>query len=317
MMAVILARKSGDHSMRNASVLYRFAGTMIALSVLVSGCGQSPQSPATAGDVSSVPSGGASSSPQDSDGAPSEPAKPTAPAVEPSQRGQAKTESKAAASAPARPDSAMAPGSIFLNPTTGRNEVIVPDVGHTALLIGDSQSEPAGAWTRAGLAALGYKVYFCGKGGTGFVASNGATGNYLDALRRGDWKLPYGSPPLVVIQGGGNDAAQGATDAQIVANAERLIATLQQRYPDAKFAMIGTLARGTNYGGGRRSQVDSLLAALAAKHNIPFVSVGDWLTRYNLVSDLADAVHMDGDGHKALGVLLADHMRRLGLRAPK
>src|SRR6478672_9534902 len=46
-----------------------------------------------------------------------------------------------------------------------------------------------------------YKVFFCGRGGTGFVASNGRTGNYIDALQRGDWKLPYGTPPLVVIEG--------------------------------------------------------------------------------------------------------------------
>ena len=62
---------------------------------------------------------------------------------------------------------------------------------------------------------------------------NGKTGNYIDALQRGDWKLPYGTPALVVIEGGGNDAARGATDAQIVANADRLIASIQQRYPAA------------------------------------------------------------------------------------
>ncbi len=96
---------------------------------------------------------------------------------------------------------------------------------------------PGWAWQR-----LGYKVYFCGRGGTGFVAANGATGNYIDALQRGDWKLPYGTPPLVVIQGGGNDAGRGASDAQIVANADRLIETLARRYPARRWSMIGTLA---------------------------------------------------------------------------
>lgn len=37
-------------------------------------------------------------------------------------------------------------------------------------------------------------------GGTGFVAANDKTGNYIDALQRGDWVLPYGSPPLIVIK---------------------------------------------------------------------------------------------------------------------
>ena len=210
----------------------------------------------------------------------------------------------------------MAPGSVYLNPASGRKEMLLANVAGTALLIGDSQSEPLNSWVRAGLAAVGYKVYFCGKGGTGYVAANGATGNYIDALQRGDWLLPYGSPPIVVIEGGGNDAAHGASDAHISANAERLIATLRQRYPEAKMAMIGTLARGADHGGGRRTQVDALLATVAAKHNIPFVSVGDWLTRYNLTKFLADGVHMSGEGHRALGVLLTGRLKQLGLEAP-
>ena len=150
-------------------------------------------------------------------------------------------------------------GSTYRNPANGRNEIIVKDTSNVAVLIGDSQSEPAFGWPRQGLAAAGYKVFFCGRGGTGYVASNGKTGNYIDALQRGDWKLPYGTPPLVVIEGGGNDAARGASNAQIVANAERLIASIQQRYPAARVLMVGTLARGAHYGGGRRSEVDTLL----------------------------------------------------------
>ena len=44
----------------------------------------------------------------------------------------------------------------------------------------------------------------------------------------------------MVIQGGGNDASRGATDEQISANAERLIASVRQRYPEARLAMVGT-----------------------------------------------------------------------------
>ena len=153
-------------------------------------------------------------------------------------------------------------------------------------------------------------------GGTGFVASNGTTGNYIDALQRGDWVLPYGDPPLIVVQGGGNDASQHATDAQITSNAERLLAALKKRYPGARLAMIGTLARGTANGGGRRTEVDALLGRIAAKHTIPFVSAGDWLTRYDAISDLADSVHMKPSGHAKLGTVLAKHLAGLGL-APR
>lgn len=206
-----------------------------------------------------------------------------------------------------------AAGTRVLNPANGRLEAVVPDISRTVLLIGDSQSEPADGWPRQGLAAAGYKVYFGGRGGTGFVAANGKTGNYIDALRRGDWLIPAGTPALIVLQGGGNDAASGASDSQIAGNAGRLIAELQARYPGTRIAMIGTLAKGGNNGGGRRTEVDALLGSVAAAHGLPFVSVGDWLTKYNLAKDLADTVHMNANGRRTLGALLERRVRELGL----
>jgi acyl-CoA thioesterase-1 len=264
--------------MRKASALTRFVACGIAAGVLLSGCGRSPEQPAASPAQAAVQASGNS----------------LARGVDPA---------------------ALPAGSYVRNPASGRDEVVVPDIAHTALLIGDSQSEPYDGWPRLGLAAVGYKVHFCGLGGTGFVTGNGTTGNYIDALLRGDWKLPYGTPPLIVIQGGGNDASQGATDAQIVANADRLIAALQERYPGTRMAMIGTLARGANYGGGRRSQVDALLGTVAAKHGMPFVAVGDWLTKYDLAKNLADAVHMNASGRKSLGSLLEGRLRALHLEA--
>ncbi|WP_461857434.1 SGNH/GDSL hydrolase family protein [Arthrobacter sp. C152] len=217
----------------------------------------------------------------------------------------------------AKPAASGLPGvgatSTVRNAANGRLEAVVPDIGRTVLLIGDSQSEPADGWPRLGLAAAGYNVYFCGRGGTGYVAANGATGNYIDALERGDWLLPSGTPALIVVEGGGNDAASGATDARIAGNAERLIAELQGRYPETRVAMIGTLARGKDDGGGRRSEVDALLGSVAAVHGLPFVPVGDWLTRYGLAKDLADSVHMNTAGRRALGGLLERRLRELGL----
>lgn len=207
----------------------------------------------------------------------------------------------------------VAAGSQVRNPANGRLEAVVPEISRTVLLIGDSQSEPGDGWPRQGLAAAGYKVYFCGRGGTGFVTANGQTGNYLDALREGDWLLPSGAPALIVLQGGGNDAASGASDRQIAANAEKLIAELQARYPGTRLAMIGTLARSKNDGGGRRTEVDALLGTVAARHNLPFVSVGDWLTRHGLAKDLADSVHMNAAGRQSLGRLLEQQLRALGL----
>lgn len=208
---------------------------------------------------------------------------------------------------------AMRPGEVFRNPVFGRNEVVVPNVRNTAVLIGDSQSVPDDSWPRRALVSLGYNVHFCGYGGTGFTAANGKVGNYIDALERGDWMLPVGTPGLVVIEGGGNDAARGASDAQITANANRLVQAMKARYPTTRMVMVGTLAKGANNGGGRRSQVDNLLSSIAAKQGITFVSAGDWLTKYNLVQHLADPVHMDSEGRKALGTVLERRLRELGI----
>lgn len=279
--------------MRKASALSRLVAPLIAVGVLSVGCGQAPATPKPLASSKRAVAPAAA------------PGEPVAAASQPKKTAQQSV------------PSGLPVGSTYRNPANGRDELIVADIRSTAVLIGDSQSQPANGWPRQALTALGYKVHFAGLGGTGFVAANGKTGNYIDALQRGDWMLPYGTPPLVVIQGGGNDATRGATDAQIVANADRLIATLKQRYPGAKVAMIGTLARGANYGGGRRSQVDALLGTVAAKHGLTFVSVGDWLTRYDAVKDLADGVHMTAAGHQKLGAVLAQEMAAAGLAAPQ
>jgi acyl-CoA thioesterase-1 len=261
--------------MRNAPALFRFLAPMIAAGVLLGGCGQTT------------------------------PPQPSNPDV-----------CAASTLATPTPDPAtMPPCSIYRNPESGREEVVLEDVGHTALLIGDSQSAPAPGWPRQALTTLGYDVYYCGAGGTGFVAANAKTGNYIDALDRGDWRLPYGSPPLVVIQGGGNDASTGASDDQITANADRLISRLRQRYPGATLAMIGTLALGSDHGGGRRTEVDMLLGTVAAKQRIPFVSVGDWMTRYELLQYASDRVHLGTEGHRKLGAILATTLRDMDLQA--
>ena len=298
--------------MRTACALIRFVAPVIAIGVLMGGCGQAPHTAAPAsGSLNPVP--GSAASPPLGITPGKSGARPAAGAAgEPVAAGAGYKSMFVPLSDPAT----MPPGSVYRNPSNGREEVIVADIARTALLIGDSQSEPESGWPRQGLAAMGYDVFFCGLGGTGYVVANGKTGNYIDALQRGDWKLPYGTPPLIVIEGGGNDASRGATDAQIVANAERLIASLRQRYPGSKLAMIGTLARGANYGGGRRTQVDTLLGTVAATHAIPFVSAGDWLSKYNLTAQMADGVHMKDEGHRALGKILAGRLKELGLELP-
>ena len=297
--------------MRNASALSSFVATMIAVGVVLGGCGTASFSPANEAGSSSVGSSDGGYSDAGSAGAPQA-------ASQAGAANGAGVPVAAGSAAETRIGSTIDPadlpgGSIYRNPANGRDEIIVKDTSKIAVLIGDSQSEPSFGWPRQGLAAAGYKVFFCGRGGTGYVASNGTTGNYLDALQRGDGKLPYGTPPLVVIEGGGNDAARGASNAQIVANAERLIASIQQRYPAARVIMVGTLARGAHYGGGRRSEVDTLLGKVANQHGLTFVSAGDWLTRYNLTGSMADGVHLNRQGHAVLGAVFGQRLESMGL----
>ena len=207
-------------------------------------------------------------------------------------------------------------GSIARNPATGRQEVVVPDIRDTAVLIGDSQSAGPDTWPQAALRTLGYSVSFAGAGGTGFVAANRVgNANYYDSLMRGDWVLPHGRPGLVVIEGGGNDAALGASDAQILAGADALVAALRSTYPSSRLVMIGTLSRGAGDGGGRRAQVDAVLGGFAAQRGIPFVSAGDWLTRHRLAGFLADGVHLTPQGHLLAAQVLEQHLTALQLTA--
>src|SRR6478672_4341398 len=232
--------------MRNASALSRFVAMMIATGVVLGGCGQTSHSPAPDAGSSNAGSSeaGAVGTPLTGSGAGA-----AVGAGVPVAAGSAAKTRIGSTIDPA----ALPSGSTYRNPANGRNEIIVKDTSNVAVLIGDSQSEPSYGWPRQGLAAAGYKVFFCGRGGTGFVASNGKIGNYIDALQRGDWKLPYGTPPLVVIEGGGNDAARGTSNVEIAEHAERLIQAVEDRYPDAEVVRVGTLARGSQAGGGRRT----------------------------------------------------------------
>jgi len=52
---------------------------------------------------------------------------------------------------------------------------------------------------------------------------------------------------------------------------------------------------------------------VAEGHGLPFISTGDWLTKYGLTKELADAVHMNPAGRQALGKILEGKLRDLNL----
>ena len=215
------------------------------------------------------------------------------------------------------PDTPFAADSFAENPFTGRREIVVPDILHTAVLIGDSQSSGPRSWPQIALRSLGYSVRFAGANGTGFVASTrySRVPNYYDSLTSNRWVLPHGDPALVVVGGGGNDATQGVSDGDILRSANALILDLQRTYPSSRLVMVGTLSRSAEDGGGRRTEVDALLGDVAGKRGIPFISAGDWLTVHDLEAFLADEVHLTADGHRRAAVVLEDELRALRLSA--
>lgn len=204
-------------------------------------------------------------------------------------------------------------GSRYFNPVSGRQELVLGSLAKTAVLVGDSQSQPADSWVRRGLEQAGYRVFVRGWGGTGFSVGTAQVHDYVDALRLGDWLLPHGDPALVVVQGGGNDASRDSPDAAIVAGATSLISELHKSYPTSKFAVVGTLAKSAADGGGRRTQVDALLARTSASLDLPFIGCGDWISRYGLANDLADGVHLTPAGRTRLAPVLAQTLKDRGL----
>ncbi|WP_449373525.1 SGNH/GDSL hydrolase family protein [Arthrobacter psychrolactophilus] len=190
------------------------------------------------------------------------------------------------------------------------------------VLFGDSQSsgikgvKGADTWVEKGLSLRGYQVRFVGAPGIGFVAETTQSANYPDAISTGQVVLPYGSPALVVLQGGGNDAARGATEVQIKANVERLLRQLRASYPSSDILMIGTLGRGLSIKSDPRAQVDAVLAEVARSNGIPFISPRDWITKYKVGNKMLDGVHLSASGHQELSQVLAAELTKLGLQAP-
>lgn len=213
-------------------------------------------------------------------------------------------------------------GSLVWNPVSAREEIIDLDIARQVVLFGDSQSSGMGGvksadtWVEKALSSRGYHVRFVGAPGTGFVAKTTQSTNYPDAISTGRVVLPYGSPALLVLQGGGNDAAQGATDAQITANVERLLRELRASYPSCTILMIGTLGRGLPAKSDRRVQVDAVLAKIAMSNGVSFISPRDWITKYKVGNKMLDGVHLSTSGHQVLSTVLAGELTKLGLQAP-
>lgn len=194
---------------------------------------------------------------------------------------------------------------------SGLDRVMTYDaaIAESAVVIGDSQTGP-GTWVARGLAEMGYRTVLRGAGGTGYTAGNGTVGNYYTALTGQQWLLPYGTPKLVVLQGGGNDA--WSADPDIARAAEAMIGELRATYPQSRLVMVGVISTSRTAAGVRRAEVDELLAGVAAREGVEFLRVGDWWDRYSLGLLLQpDGRHFTDAGQQAAGTVFARELGRL------
>ena len=187
-------------------------------------------------------------------------------------------------------------GSLVWDPRLQRVLEYVPGVEASAVIIGDSQAGED-TWLGQGVARLGYTPLVRGGWGTGYLNAYAGVDSYESALESGQWLLPAGAPGLVVLEGGGNDAAY--PDTAIAAAARSMVRELRQIYPSSALVMVGVIGDGS----GRRANVDRLLAKVAAEEGVPFISPRDWWKRHRL--KLADGRHLSASGHAAAAPLFA------------
>jgi acyl-CoA thioesterase-1 len=89
------------------------------------------------------------------------------------------------------------------------------------------------------------------------------------AARRIDWVLRTPAD-LVVVEGGANDALRGLSPEAARANLEQVIATIRQKQPQAKIALIQMEAP-PNYGATYTRSFRTIYADIARKENVPLL----------------------------------------------
>jgi acyl-CoA thioesterase-1 len=109
------------------------------------------------------------------------------------------------------------------------------------------------------------------------------------AARRIDWVLRTPAD-LVVIEAGANDALRGLSPEAARANLERVIATVRQKQPRAKIALVQMEAP-PNFGPGYTRSFHSIYTDVSKRENIPLIpfllSGVAGISRFNQ----ADGVH--------------------------
>ncbi len=175
--------------------------------------------------------------------------------------------------------------------------------GPRIVVIGDSYSvglgldRPLDSWP----SRLPGRVHVAGFSGSGFSADASPCPHSSYAERAGE--AVRGGTALVVVEGGLNDVDR--SDAAIRAGFVRLHRALGDALGDVPVLVVGPVAAPSRADAVPR--VDRLLADLAARHGVDYLSMTGVGIDY-----LPDRLHPTAAGHAAFGEVVAAEVTRLG-----
>ncbi|WP_052274070.1 GDSL-type esterase/lipase family protein [Arthrobacter sp. L77] len=172
----------------------------------------------------------------------------------------------------------------------------------SVVLYGDSQLD-GDSWSEQGARAMGFtdQASHLAYGGMGYsTASVLAGGTGWTAVQNGRMPFPGGTPGVVLVSLGGNDATSGKADAQVIADSTALWAKLKLMYPNSRIIVNGVMSRSDDSHVQRR-HLDEVLAANAARQGVTFISVAGLASAAN--AEYLDNVHMSQEGHNAVARL--------------
>lgn len=180
--------------------------------------------------------------------------------------------------------------------------------GPVAVLLGDSQLD-LDSWVEQGVRNNGFTVLERVYGGAGYAAGSARLGgNIPNAYHSDRILLPRGlrADDLIVLTIGGNDASQGKSDAEIIANFDLLVKTLQERNPGVQILVNGVMSR-DDAAHSRRREIDQLVISRARTLGLPAISVAGWGSS----AQYADYVHLTQHGHNQMGQLYTQKLREV------
>ncbi|WP_104179495.1 GDSL-type esterase/lipase family protein [Arthrobacter sp. B0490] len=172
----------------------------------------------------------------------------------------------------------------------------------SVVLYGDSQLD-GNSWSEQGARAMGFtdQASHLAFGGLGYSTSSPwAGGTGWTAVQQGLVPFPGGTPGLVLVSMGGNDATTWKTDAQVIADSSALWAKLKLMYPQSRIVINGVMSRNDAQHVQRR-HIDAVLAANAANQGVTFISVAGLASAAN--AQYLDDVHLAQAGHDAVATL--------------